>query len=311
MRTTRQAKSTWRAALAVAMLAVMPLLAACAVNSYAGIPFAAGAADPELQALARRAQAGDKHAQLDLGIRYEEGRGVPVDLGRAARLYRMAAESTPLSSAYSLPRRSGGRANAGVLYSGAVSRGLPEAVVHYCALRSSVGSSGVDCANFTGASDLLIAISYDQNFQRCADEAGFSPNTPSGYPRLRVCLVRAAQFVHCDSRTGRSLKKIIDLGDMDSRFSYLSGPAREMSARCGVDLDNIHPIFQPSVTPSSRSITPLDSLSELGRGTIRGALQDYSAQSFLILLCRRSPPTRPYRLTNIEDIICDIAIGRN
>jgi hypothetical protein len=44
-----------------------------------------------LQQLARQAQAGDKHAQLELGIRYEEGRGVPVDPKRAGRLYRLAA----------------------------------------------------------------------------------------------------------------------------------------------------------------------------------------------------------------------------
>jgi TPR repeat protein len=66
------------------------LLCACAVsNTYAGIPLAAGAADAELQSLARRAQAGDKQARLELGVRYEEGRGVVRDLERAERLYLM------------------------------------------------------------------------------------------------------------------------------------------------------------------------------------------------------------------------------
>lgn len=54
------------------------------VATYAGIPLAAGAANPQVQSLARRAQAGDKHAQLELGIRYEQGRGLPRDLERAA-----------------------------------------------------------------------------------------------------------------------------------------------------------------------------------------------------------------------------------
>jgi TPR repeat protein len=90
----RQAYFTLRTCLMALALLAAPLLAACAANSYAGISFAPGAADSELQALARRAQAGDKHAQLELGIRYEEGRGVAVDLARAERLYRMAASDS-------------------------------------------------------------------------------------------------------------------------------------------------------------------------------------------------------------------------
>jgi hypothetical protein len=66
-------------------------ISACATNSYAGISFAPGAADPELQALARRARAGDEQAQLELGIRYEHGRGVAINLSRALDLYFDAA----------------------------------------------------------------------------------------------------------------------------------------------------------------------------------------------------------------------------
>jgi hypothetical protein len=69
------------------------MAAGCAANSYAGISFAPGAAEPELQAIARRARQGDKGAQLELGIRYEEGRGVPVDLRLAEALYAAAAGS--------------------------------------------------------------------------------------------------------------------------------------------------------------------------------------------------------------------------
>jgi TPR repeat protein len=42
-------------------------------------------------ALECRAAAGDRQAQLDLAIRYEEGAGVPPSLKRAVRLYRSAA----------------------------------------------------------------------------------------------------------------------------------------------------------------------------------------------------------------------------
>ena len=67
------------------------LLTACTNNSYMGIPLAEGTGGPALRALAQRAAAGDKQAQLDLGIRYEEGRGVIRNVTRAKRLYRLAA----------------------------------------------------------------------------------------------------------------------------------------------------------------------------------------------------------------------------
>ena len=56
-----------------------------------GIPLGAGLADPGVQQLAQRARSGDKQAQLDLGIAYEEGRGVARDLLRAERMYMLAA----------------------------------------------------------------------------------------------------------------------------------------------------------------------------------------------------------------------------
>lgn len=75
--------------LAAAALAVAT--AACAATSYAGVSLVPGAADPELQALSRRAQHGDKFAQLELGTRFEEGRGVLKDIALARRLYAAAA----------------------------------------------------------------------------------------------------------------------------------------------------------------------------------------------------------------------------
>jgi hypothetical protein len=72
-----------------------------------GIPLASGAADPELQALARRAQSGDKQAQLELGIRYEEGRGVRTDYELAERLYRTASGPSGPAFVYAPPARRG------------------------------------------------------------------------------------------------------------------------------------------------------------------------------------------------------------
>lgn len=76
------------------LLAVALSLGACAANSYMGIPLAPGAAPSELQRLAGLARAGDKQAQLDLGIRYENGTGLPANLERARKLYRAAATPT-------------------------------------------------------------------------------------------------------------------------------------------------------------------------------------------------------------------------
>ena len=59
-----------------------------------GISLAAGQVDTKLQQLATRARAGDKHAQLELGIAFEEGRGVERDLTKARNLYRLAASDS-------------------------------------------------------------------------------------------------------------------------------------------------------------------------------------------------------------------------
>lgn len=72
-------------------VAAMLALSACASNEYMGISLKPGAAAADLQELARRAQTGDKQAQLELGIRYEEGREVSVDLRRAKQFYALAA----------------------------------------------------------------------------------------------------------------------------------------------------------------------------------------------------------------------------
>ena len=85
--------------------AALAALAACSSTSdrYQGISLSADSTDTvdeELRALARRAAAGDKRAQLALGVRFETGDGVPVDLRRAARLYRLAATTTDGRAAY-------------------------------------------------------------------------------------------------------------------------------------------------------------------------------------------------------------------
>ena len=82
------------AAAAAAALAVATIgVCACASPVYVGIPLAPGAADAELQSLARQAEAGDKPAQLELATRFEDGRGLKADPVRAEALYRKLLKS--------------------------------------------------------------------------------------------------------------------------------------------------------------------------------------------------------------------------
>jgi hypothetical protein len=117
----------WRSHLALFLLAA--LLSACAApTSYMGISYVPDAAARDLQDLARRAQAGDKQAQLDLGIAYEEGLGVAVDLKQAERLYRMAAATTGGTAVvYVPPFKKVGRGGVTLVSSGPSMLGLEEA----------------------------------------------------------------------------------------------------------------------------------------------------------------------------------------
>lgn len=71
-------------------LAFAIMAGGCATNQYMGIPLKAGAADPGMQALAVKAQSGDKQSQYELG-RWFEGSIDPNGLKKAIELYRIAA----------------------------------------------------------------------------------------------------------------------------------------------------------------------------------------------------------------------------
>ena len=126
-------RSAWRAIIAT-LLGVS--LTACVTtgspSSYMGIDLASPApvssVAAEVQSLARRAQAGDKHAQLELGIRFEEGNGVERDLKRAKKLYRAAAkDSSGRQWVYSPSTGSGSPGRAIPVVTGGLQPGLEEA----------------------------------------------------------------------------------------------------------------------------------------------------------------------------------------
>jgi hypothetical protein len=133
-----------RAIPSLALIAAALLVAACApATRYQGVSLAAGGADPEIQSLASRAATGDKWAQLELGIRFEEGRGVPMDWRRAARLYRAASRTTGGTiMVYMPPVRRGGTGSVMPVSTGPRMPGLPEARARLDALRKRRQAEG-------------------------------------------------------------------------------------------------------------------------------------------------------------------------
>jgi hypothetical protein len=93
--------------LSALLAAAALVLSGCASQQYMGVSLKPGGADPAVQALAARASTGDKQAQLDLGIRFEEGAGVARDLTAAKKLYRQAASDSGGSRLLLMPSSSG------------------------------------------------------------------------------------------------------------------------------------------------------------------------------------------------------------
>ncbi len=69
--------------------------------------FAIACGSVPLVAVTRAASEGDKHAQLELGVRFENGIGVAQDWAKALKLYRMAGTDSRSVEAISAPNYSG------------------------------------------------------------------------------------------------------------------------------------------------------------------------------------------------------------
>jgi len=118
-------------------LATLLAAPACTSTRYMGLSMVPGETAPEVQALAQRAQAGDKQAQLDLGIRFEEGNGVPRDIKRTMKLYRQAAsDSGGMMWVYSPSPGGGAPARVTPVDKGPRQAGLDEAKRKLCKIRS-------------------------------------------------------------------------------------------------------------------------------------------------------------------------------
>ncbi|AWW75328.1 hypothetical protein CD351_12905 [Erythrobacter sp. KY5] len=107
------------------LLLVVFTVSACS-GRYLGIDRAS--LDPAAQVWLDRAQAGDKQAQFDLGMRYVRGDGVPQDCEAARRLLRRAATRTGGTIwVYSPPVTTGGSGRVIPVDGGPVQPGLQTA----------------------------------------------------------------------------------------------------------------------------------------------------------------------------------------
>lgn len=225
------------AALAAAFVCVLALQS-CGANSYAGIPLESGAADPELQDLARRARAGDKHAQLELGIRFEEGRGVRRDLDQARRSYREASRSAGGTRLAYIPANGrNSRSMTVPISSGRLTRGLPEAAQRLARLeargaspessqrqRADAQADGVDAA----FRDLVL---LDHFFARCSVSPARQPARAERFAATRACVASQRPPRFCDDvRT--SIRKVSVLTIETDAFAVLAPAAYRALRHC-------------------------------------------------------------------------------
>lgn len=112
---------SWRSAIVVVALTIT----ACS-DRYLGIDRAS--LDPAAQAWLDRAEAGNKQAQFELGVRYARGEGVLQDCPTARKLLRQASKQTGGKIwVYSPPVTEGGTGRVIAIDQGPVQPGLQTA----------------------------------------------------------------------------------------------------------------------------------------------------------------------------------------
>lgn len=169
---------------AVLTLVATAFLGACNTSNYMGIALTPGAVEPALQQLALRARDGDKQAQLELGIAFEEGRGVPVRLGNAVALYRSASLPTGGTNMIFVPDAAGRTISAVPVDSGPRVEGLPEAKQRLQATTSRkisrASSTGTSSAQGSvSESEIRLPESWDEKHLRQILKISKNINSPS------------------------------------------------------------------------------------------------------------------------------------
>lgn len=113
-----------------ALFAAALLLSGCASQQYMGVSLKPGGADPAVQALAARASIGDKQAQFQLGLAFENGLGLERNCRKAKALFRESGRDKTKSMYLYSPSIGGGTSSRVIAIDyGRASEGLPEARV--------------------------------------------------------------------------------------------------------------------------------------------------------------------------------------
>jgi hypothetical protein len=289
--------------LAAAALAVVGAsLGGCATPSYAGVSLAPGAADPEVQALARRAQAGDKQAQLELGMRYEEARGLPRDLERAKSLYAAAATSSTQSRLAYVPAAGpGGRPMTVPISSGAAEPGLPEAQRRLDRLRGIPAAGGEEPpsqARNGGVAARVVSdlVLMDGAFDQCSAAATDGYDGDRFFREVRSCLWRKSLPSECGAYANSLLKvkavtySVSELNEFDAAAGELirsCGAALPASPRYGMSL--IDRLLGKDIAPRQSEVSdmvhlpPSDIyLSRLCPGIFEDSVEDVRLSEVLI-----------------------------
>lgn len=281
------------------------LLSGCAASSYQGIPLRAGAADSELQALAARAMSGEKRAQLELGVRFEEGRGVPVDLDRARTLYLSAADNAPLATTAYVPGAGGGAGSTTTFYS-ASPGGMPAALMRYCAIRGSDPRLENACRGAPGIADLSILLSYEVNFAECARENGLLRNNWYPYRQVRECILRTSADLVCGPALQDAYQVVAALAELEPQLAGVRPALHALRTQCGFSAERAEALTA-AVQQNDPGPAPgfVGTLLERRRGYYRDVLETRMSGSAAILMCREHWRSRGYRLTPIEDLLCE------
>lgn len=291
------------AALASLLLCVP--LSSCATNRAFGIDTATPSTSEEVKVLVRNAQSGDKVAQLELGKRFEAGRGVPKDVDRAAKLYAAAASPHDRASIRTFYSPSGGVSTT-VLNGGGADGGLPYAAVRGCALAGANDPKG-RCAGLTGLDELLLFASYDVNFWPCAKQAGFTVETPNSFREVRSCLISGSETISCDGTLEHALLRAEGVAAMDRRFAGLVSAAANLRRFCV--LQPPEPAVQVErALVQGEWLTPIDALVEAEHRRWRQHNEHHAAERFMVIICTLTTKGRGGELSDLEKSMCAVEV---
>jgi hypothetical protein len=300
----REGKPSKTLGAALAGLLLCVSLSSCATNQAFGIDLAASSTSEEVKVLARSAQGGDKLAQLELGKRFEGGRGVPKDLARAGKLYAAAASPNDGASIRTLYSPSGGVSTT-VLHGGG-GGGLPYAAVRGCALAGATDPKG-RCAGMAGVDELLLFASYEVNFWPCAKQVGYTVETPNSFREVRSCLIAGAETISCDGALEHALLRAEGIAAIDRRFAGLVSAAANLRRFCALQPPKSAEQVEQALV-QGEWLTPIDALVEAEHRRWPRHNEHYAAERFMVIICTLTAKGLRGKLSDLEKSMCVVEV---